>query len=123
MIKEPKIIKDSNDLLGYILFIKDSKNEFSYSEIIDKMGENRSLDMNKYLDELCGKGYINRNNYENGYVYSNSEYFYISPKRKIWLKIRSPLMAFLGYIVGLISDDIKLIFHEIANFIIEIIKK
>lgn len=119
----PKKINDSNDMLGYILFIKDKNGDFKIDKVIEKIGTERNADFNKYINELIESKCICIQGTNEGHLFPEAKKMYISNLKKIWLKIQSPLYIFGGYVVGIINDDIKAIFHELANLIIELIKK
>lgn len=121
-IRRIKEINDSNDLLGYILNIQDNNGDFAANSIINFMGIQRKDDTEKYFSDLMNEGYIKRNGTDEFHVYPHAKKAYISPLKKMWLKIRPALMCFLGYIIGLISDDIKELFHALISIIIDWIK-
>ena len=122
-IREPKNIKDSNDLLGYMLVIQDKNGDFLFDKIISKMGKHNRPELEKYTKELIDKKYIVLQGTNEGHIYADSKIYYISKIDKMWIKIKTPLISFILYIVGLATDDIKEILSAISDIIIEYIKK
>lgn len=111
-------MNDSNDLLGIILKVQNSNGDFLFTEILELVGESRSLDVLKYIKTLSEEGYVKISGTNDGHCYPHARKAYISNTRKIWNKIFPILLSLFAYLIGLINDDVKELFHVFITILI-----
>lgn len=117
--KSYKKMNDANDLLGIILNVQNSNGDFLFTDIFEIVGESRTLDVAKYVEELSKEGYIKQCGINDGHCYPHSRKAYMSTAQKIWCKVSPALLCFSGYIIGLVNDDIKELFHASVSIVMK----
>lgn len=109
-------IRNSNDLLGFLIRIKDSNNNCDLGIVLNAMGTDKSLDLLNLLNELSACGYIKQVNTCTVHIYEKGIISYVSPRRKIWNNIKMPLSYVLTYIMGILSSVIaQLIINALTS--------
>lgn len=113
--KEILEIRDKNDCLGYMLQIQNKNQECQSSDIIKKMGAEKTLILDDYIKNLQEEGYIRKINLNDIFITEKGQKGYISPIKKIIIKISPVLIGIVGYIMGVLSDDVRDFFHYLFS--------
>lgn len=109
-------IKNSNDLLGFLIQIKDNNNNCDLGIVLSAMGTDKNLDLLNLMNELSANGFIKQIDTCTVHIYEKGMTSYISPQKKIWNNIKMPLSYVFTYIMGILSTVIaQLILNAIAS--------
>lgn len=120
MFMKKIVIKDSNDLLKYLLKHKKENREVYVPEFKKQLNEMQDLDFDKFAKELEEKNILKRTTGDYIYLYMGAEQKYINIFKKILNKISPYFVSFLSFIVGLMAEEIKCLFVFIFEQIISL---
>lgn len=96
-------IKSSNDLLGFLIKIKDENNDCDLLKVLDVMGSNRSIDLQELINELSGKKLVKQLDTCTVHIYESGINAYISPLKKVFNTLKKPIAYIFTYIMGILS--------------------
>lgn len=96
-------IKSSNDLLGFLIKIKDENNDCDLLKVLDVMGSNRSIDLQELINELSDKKFVKQMDTCTVHLYESGIDAYVSPLKKIFNILKKPVTYIFTYIMGILS--------------------
>ena len=111
-----RIIKDSNDLLGFLIQIKDESNNCNLLLVLDEIGTDRELDLVMMLNELADRKILIQLDCETVRLYESGIASYISPMKANWNKVKVPISYIFTYIMGIVSAVVS---QLILNLIVK----
>lgn len=110
-------IKDSNDLLGYLLKIQNDNHVCKANQIYNKIGAGKDKDIKHFLFELEYKNYIEIQSTNSIYITPNGQKGFLTNFKKAWCKIKPCLKTIITYIAGIISTLIVQNFEKILQLL------
>lgn len=100
------VIKDSNDLLGFLIANKDQNNDCDLYTVLDVIGDNKSLDLQHLINELVANNLIAQTDTCTVHIFEQGFNVYLSPQKKLWNIVKRPLSYVFTYILGILSTVI-----------------
>lgn len=113
-MKNSSII-DDNNLLGYLISIKDDSNRVDLTTVARFMGPERSVETKVLLDILETKNYIVNRSFDHATLTKLGIKSYVSNQRKHWNKFKNFVSYIILYILGILSSVISQ--YIIDNFL------
>lgn len=111
-----KEIKDSNDLLGYLIQAQNDQHECLVTDIFEntKVG---NADLKFYVEELVKCDFVHVTSLNVLYITPKGRKGYNSASKKVLLKMKPIFFTVFGYIVGILSNDIRNALYSLFSLI------
>lgn len=111
-----KEIKDSNDLLGYLIQAQNDQHECLVTDIFEntKVG---NADLKFYVEELVRCDFVHVTSLNVLYITPKGRKGYNNASKKVLLKMKPIFFTVFGYIVGILSNDIRNALYSLFSLI------
>lgn len=96
-------IKTDNELLGFLIKIKNDNNDCDITDVFKGFGSDRDEDLMAMFNEMQDQGLINVKDFSTVHINPKGINSYVSPAKRVWSGIKQPLSYVFTYIMGILS--------------------